>query len=288
MAVLLGCLAGACFGAVNVAVRIGLRRRPDAEVGGLVTALIAFLLVGAVAALSVREDVSAGGLWPFLVAGIVVPGGSQLLWIRAIRDAGASRAAIVMGTSPLLAALLALALLDEPFRVPLALGTLLIVAGGIAIAWERVRPVGFRAAGIVLAAGVAASHASRDNVARLVLVDRDVPPLAAAAALVAGGCAFLLVHFLVARRGRLDLGAVRRAGGAFLPAGILMGLVYITLVSALDRGRVTVVAPLNGTNVLWTVVFSALVIRRLELIGPRVVLAAVLVVAGGAVIGATR
>lgn len=288
MAVLLACLAGACFGAVNVAVRMGLRRYPDAEIGGFVTACIAFALVAAVAALAVREPAGVHELWPFLVAGTIVPGASQILWIRSIRDAGASRAAIVMGSSPLIAALLALAILDEPFRAPLAVGTLLIVAGGTAIAWERVRPAGFKAVGIALAAGTAVLLGARDNVSRLVLLDRDVPPLAAAAALVCGACAFLLVHVLVVRRSDVRPRVLARAAIPFLPAGLLMGLVYVTLISALDRGKVTVVAPLNGTNALWTVLFSALLLRRHELVGPRLVLAAVLVVAGGALIGASR
>jgi uncharacterized membrane protein len=67
-----------------------------------------------------------------------------------------------------------------------------------------------------------------------------------------------------------------------------MGMVYVTLVAALDRGRVTVVAPLNGTNALWTVLFAALVLGRAEAVGRRLVLAAALIVAGGALVGATR
>jgi len=289
MAVLLGCLAGAFFGAVNVAVQVGLRRLPDAELCGLVVALIALAEVSAVAAAVVGPgELDLGEIWPFLLIGTIVPGASQILWVRAIQYAGASRAAIVMGTSPLLAALLALALLDEPFRTPLALGTLLIVAGGIAIAWERSRPVDFKLFGLLLALGVAICLAARDNVVRFAVLDRDPPPLAAATALIAGACVLLLLHFLVVRRSDLRVGKIGRAVVPFLPAGLLMGLVYITLVSALDRGRVTVVAPLNGTNALWTVLFSALVIRRIEMVGPRLVLAALLVVAGGALIGATR
>src|SRR5919108_6074425 len=102
MAVLLGALAGACFGAVNVAVRIGLRRLPDADVAALVTALIALAVVAPVCVVAVGPDgLHLHELWPFLVTGMVVPGASQVLWILSIRDAGASRSAVVMGTSPL-------------------------------------------------------------------------------------------------------------------------------------------------------------------------------------------
>ena len=80
----------------------------------------------------------------------------------------------------------------------------------------------------------------------------------------------------------------RRAFVAFLPAGISLAVAYDALIGAFDRGRVTIVAPLNATQSLWAVVFSFLLIRRTELIGPRVVAATGLVVAGGAVIGVFR
>jgi uncharacterized membrane protein len=67
-----------------------------------------------------------------------------------------------------------------------------------------------------------------------------------------------------------------------------MGLVYIALTAALDRGRVTIVAPLNGTNALWTVLFSVLLLGRSDAVGRRLVIAATLIVAGGALVSATR
>jgi uncharacterized membrane protein len=56
----------------------------------------------------------------------------------------------------------------------------------------------------------------------------------------------------------------------------------------LDRARVTVVAPIVGTGVLWTVVFAAAFLGRSELIGRRLVVVALLVVAGSTLVGATR
>ena len=75
---------------------------------------------------------------------------------------------------------------------------------------------------------------------------------------------------------------------AFAVAGLCLGLAYSALVAGLDRGRVSVVAPLNATQSLWAVVFAALFLGQSEAIGRRVTLAAVLVVAGGALIGIFR
>jgi uncharacterized membrane protein len=92
----------------------------------------------------------------------------------------------------------------------------------------------------------------------------------------------------VARRGRF-LGELARPGLVrFVPAGVLFGLSYVLLFEAYYRGKVTVVSPLVATESLWTVLLSALLLRRSELVGARLVLGALLVVAGGALIGAHR
>jgi len=49
-----------------------------------------------------------------------------------------------------------------------------------------------------------------------------------------------------------------------------------------------VVAPLVATESLWGVGFAAVLLRRSELVGPRLVLGAVLIVAGGVLIGLSR
>ena len=69
---------------------------------------------------------------------------------------------------------------------------------------------------------------------------------------------------------------------------MLFGLSYVCLFEAYFRGRVTVVSPLVATESLWGVALSALLVRRSEGIGRRLVLGAGLIVAGGAVIGAFR
>ena len=97
----------------------------------------------------------------------------------------------------------------------------------------------------------------------------------------------MIAWLVVARRGTIR---ARLAHGvpAFAVAGLCLGLAYAALVAGLDRGRVSVVAPLNATQSLWAVVFAAVFLRQSEAIGRRVVVAAVLVVAGGALIGIFR
>ena len=226
-------------------------------------------------------------MWPFFALGIFVPGASQILYVHAIRLAGASRTGIAIGASPLLAALLALGFLGEPFSIPLAIGTLLIVAAVVALAYERDRPDTFRAVGLAFGLGVAIMIAFRDNIVRRLVGETELPALGRSVALLAGSCVLLLVYLAVTR-GPRGLGELRHSFKPFWPAGIFIAAVYITVILALDRGKVTTVAPLIATNALWTVALAAVFLRRSEAIGARLALAAVLTVAGGALVAVFR
>ena len=279
-AVLLACSSAFLFGAMTVALRLALAR-VDAESGTVLT--IAWALATTLPFVVASGELDLLDAWPFLLAGILGPGASQLLFTLAVRDAGPSRTSVLVGTAPLFSVAIALALLDEPLRAALVLGAVLIVAGGLLLVAERDRPAHFKLVGLAFAAAATVVFAVRDNFVRWLAIDTTVHPALAAAATLAAGGACGLVYLLV--RGR-RLSA--RAVPAFLPAGVLFGLSYVALFEAYFRGRVTVVSPLVATESLWGVVLSALVLHRTELVGRRLVAGAALVVAGGALIGAFR
>jgi drug/metabolite transporter (DMT)-like permease len=283
-AVLFACLAGLFLGALNITMRRGLARVADVDAGSAIIATTAFALVAATS-VAAESDLDAAELWPFFVLGVFVPGLSQLVVVHAVRAAGASRAGILFGMAPLFSALIAIAAFGEPLRWPLAAGTLLVVAGGVALAWEGERPVDFRAYGAALAVAVAAGFGIRDNVARAVTEDVTAEPLAQVTALMLGASIVLLLNLL---RQPSVLPRLRSAFAPYAGSGIVTALGQATLFEALDRGRVTVVAPLAGTGVLWTVVLAALFLGRSELVGRRLLVVALLVVCGGALVAATR
>jgi drug/metabolite transporter (DMT)-like permease len=282
--VLFACAAGVFLGAVNITMRRALARVADVDAGAAVINIGAFVLVAA-AALVAGSDFDAGELWPFLLLGAFVPGVSQLIVVYAVRAAGASRAGILFGMAPLFSALIAIIAFGEPLRWPLVAGTVLIVAGGVALAWEGERPVDYRAYGAALAVGVAVAFGLRDNVARSVSEDVTAGALAQVTALMLGAAIVLGANLL---RQPSALPRLRAASGPFASSAVLTGLGQASLFEALGRARVTVVAPLTGTGVLWTVVLSAIFLGRSELVGRRLVVVALLVVAGGALVGATR
>jgi drug/metabolite transporter (DMT)-like permease len=281
-AVLLALASAVLFGALAVTIRLATRRGADPETGALATTAISLVACGS-AVLVVGGEID--DLWPFVAAGMIAPGASQILFFRAVRDIGPARTTVVVGTAPVVAALIAIVALDEPLRAALVIATVLIVSGGVALAGEPLRPDSFRRVGVVLALAASTLFAARDNVVRELQVDSDVEPLAAAAATLVGGGLVIVAYLLAARRGRVLEGMALHL---WLPSGLLFAASYAALFEAYDRGRVTVVSPLVATESLWGVVLAALVLRRSEMIGRRLVAGALLVVAGSALIGVAR
>ncbi len=287
-AVVFGVLAGVLFGALAVAVRSGLQRGGDTKVGAFVVPFVATLLLLPAAIVSwAVEGVDAGDLWPFALAGVLAPGLSQVFFILAVREAGPSRAAILIGMVPLISVAIALVLLDEPLRPLLLVGTGFVVGGGIVLARERERPEHFRVVGVASALVCAVLFAVRDNVVRWAAKGTHPPPLVGAAVSLAAATIALAGYLLVTRADVRGQG--RLALRAFAPAGVTLAFGYAFLLEAFDRGRVSIVAPLNATQSLWAVLIAALVLgRATEMIGRRLVVAGLLVVAGAAFIGAVR
>jgi drug/metabolite transporter (DMT)-like permease len=286
-AVALACVSALLFGAMSVGLRIGLSRHPGVELATICTVLgaLAVSLVAA-AAEAPSRGVHAGAAWPFLLAGVLQPGIGQLLVTLAIREAGASRASVVFGVAPLISVTIALLFLGEPVSVPLIAGAVLIVAGGVELARERGRPEHLRAIGLLYAFAVTVLFSVRDNLLRWLSRGTDVPPGVAAAAAIIGGMVVILA--VLGPRLRLR-GRVRLYDALpFLGVGVLFGLSYVSLFEAFYRGRVTVVSPLVATESLWGVGLAYLLIRHTELVGRRIAIGAVLVVAGGALIGVFR
>ncbi len=285
-AVLLACASAALFGAMSVAVRIALRQLGDAELGSFAMSSLALVLTAALG-LAVSHGAGLRDAWPFLIAGAIAPGISQVFFVRAVRDAGAARTSVLMGTAPLVAVAIALTILGEPVSAGLIAGGLLIVSGGIALANERVRPEDFRRLGVLFAVAATTLFAVRDNVVRGISTGSDVPPLVAVPVSLLAAVVAVALYLAVTRRGGWACGygaAIR----TFAPAGLIFGLSYVLLFEAYYHGRVSVVAPLVATESLWGVAFAALLLRRSELVGCRLVLGALLIVAGGVLIGVSR
>jgi drug/metabolite transporter (DMT)-like permease len=284
LGVALSLLSAMLFGGMSIALGFAVRRSRDAEVGAFVTAFAGFLVCAAVAAIG-REW--GGRLWPFMLAGLLAPGAAQVLFVLAVREAGPARASVIAGGAPLIAVTIAIIALGEPLRAPLVIGAVLIVAGGVALIAERVRPESFRPIGLVFSFACVVLFATRDNIVRRLASDTTVSPQLAAATTILSGATLMFLYLVVTRRTRL-VADIRREGRPFVLAGALWGASYASLFEAFYRARVSVVSPLVATESLFSVLLAVLLLRRTELVGRHLILGALLVVGGGALIGAFR
>jgi drug/metabolite transporter (DMT)-like permease len=126
---------------------------------------------------------------------------------------------------------------------------------------------------------------ARDNVSRAVIEDVSTDAFAQATAVMLGATLVLVPNLL---RQSSALSRFRTALPAFASSALVTALAQVALFGALDRARVTVTAPLMGTGVLWTVVLAAIFLGRSELVGRRLYVVALLVVAGGTLVAVTR
>ena len=280
-AILLAVASASLFGAMTVALRPALARERSAEAGALATVVVALAVALAVAL--VRADWDLGGLGPFALAGVLGPGLSQTLFTLGVREAGPARASVVVGTAPLFSVAIALVFLREPVVAGVLAGAVVIVAGGVLLVGERDRPVHVRRIGLAFALGCTLVFAGRDNLVRWLSLDAEASPQLAAAVTLATG-ALTIAFWCVLARTRPSL----RRVSLFAPAGLLFGLSYVCLFEAYYRGRVTVVSPLVATESLFGVLFSALFLHRVEVIGLRLALGAALIVGGGVLIAIFR
>jgi drug/metabolite transporter (DMT)-like permease len=283
-AVLLALVSAALFGAMPVAVRFALvPPMVPAAVGALFMQIATFAVLCVAAA--IQGGVTLDGIAPFVLAGAIAPGISNLFITVGIREAGSSRASVAFGMAPLFAVTIAVLVFDERPGALVLFGAVLIVCGGVALALEPERPRHVRRIGIAFALAGAALFALRDNLVRDESLDTEVPSMTAGAAMLASGLVVTSV-FVLARRHRVAWPA--RIVGRWLLPGAFVGLSYIALFEAFYRGTVSVVAPIVATESLFGVLFSALLLRQTERVGPRLVLGAALVVTGGAVIAVFR
>jgi drug/metabolite transporter (DMT)-like permease len=274
---------------MTVALRFGVPAHADAEVCALVMTGIAALVALAAVAIDPGAQPLAHPreLGLFALAGTLAPGLSQVFFTRAVRDAGPSRSSVVVGSAPLFAVAIAITVLGEPAKPPLLAGALLIVLAGVVLASESARPAHVRPVGIAFAVITTLLFSTRDNLVRHFAGEAHTGSVAAAAAALGVAALGMLAYVAVARRSRLRRSVELLSWRPLVLAGLCFGVSYVFLFEAYYRARVSVVSPLVATESLWGVLLSALFLRA-EVVGLRLVLGALLVVAGGVLIGLFR
>ena len=291
MSIALTCLAGMLFAVNATFTRLALdRTRVRTDVAAAATVMTAAAVASVIAIIGgVRlSDLSWAESQGFFVIGAIVPGVAQLTFYAAIRMAGPSRSAIMLGTVTVWSVVLAAIFLNEHWSASVVAGTLLAVVGSALLATEGITKASVSRLGLALAALTALQFAIRDVLARSVTQGSNLDSPAAAAVTLWVGAVVLIGVGVGTAKPREFSKNLRRSMPAMLIPGIAVGLAMPALLAAFERSRVGVVSPLLGaTQTVGAVLLSGLLIGGTE-INRRVVLAVIVTLAGGTLIGVTH
>lgn len=220
----------------------------------------------------------------FALSGLLGTTLARLISNVGVDRLGASINSAGISTRPLFATLLALLVLNETIAASTAagigvlvagLGVLSVSRGGNLSGWSR-RDVAFPLLAALL-------YAASDVVRRFGLTTTPTTALEAVALHETAGLAFLVGYTLA--RGRGDaLVPTPAARRAFLLGGGLFAFAMLLFVEGLRLGPVAIVASLAGTAPLFVILLSYLFLPEVERITRGTIVAAVLIVCGGALI----
>ena len=291
MSIVLTCFAGTLFAVNATFTRLALDRTGiRTDVAAAATVMTATTVASIIAIIGgVRlSDLSWANSQGFFVIGAIVPGVAQLTFYAAIRMAGPSRSAIMLGTVPVWSVVLATIFLKEHWSASVVVGTILAVMGSVLLATEGTTKTSVSRLGLALAALTALQFAIRDVLARSVTQESNLDSSAAAAVTLGVGAVVLIGVAVGTARPREFSKNLRRSMPAMLIPGIAVGLAMPALLAAFERSRVVIVSPLLGaTQTVGAVLLSGLLIGGTE-IDKRLVLAVIVTLAGGTLIGVTR
>ena len=218
------------------------------------------------------------GMLYFLVSGCLQPLLARALFYEGITRMGVSRAGPLRGAEPFFAVAIAVIFLHERPGVAVYAGTVLIVASVWAISWGEERRANWRFMDITFPLGAAVISAISQSLRKQGL--RLLPDPFVATATVTTTSLVLLVAFLLATK-RINLLRVNRSSlWFFVCAAFIAMSAQVSNFIAIGQGELSAIIPLLNTTPLFAVLLSGLFLRAVETLNARLILGAMLMVAG--------
>ena len=266
------------WAADSVLVRFGLRKS-NIFAAMLMSYLVSVTLMWSyLIATTSLEFLSSPAMIYYLISGCMQPLFARALFYQGITRIGVARAGPLRGIEPLFAGAIAVIFFHEQPGWLVFFGTLLIVASLWLISGKQQNDKQWRLVYALLPIGAALISAISQSLRKQALA--IIPDPIVAVAVVTTVSLLLLLGF-VFTTGRSEQLKMKREGFVFfLCAALVASAAQVANFIALARGELSVIIPLLNTTPLFTVIFSALFLRAVETINLRIMLGAVLMVAG--------
>lgn len=270
--------AALCFSIAHIFIRRGLVES-NAMTGSFIslsmTATILWLLFPFFAPFS--------ALWTpvsliFVAAGLFAPGIGRTLSYVGIEKIGVARSVPIANSSPIFASVFAVLFLAEVWVPQNIVGTLLVISGVIILSAARPAQGEWRKLDVIYPLVGAMAFGASAILRKAGLDYGGVPVMAAA--VTAGSAAIFSFALLQFRGGKEALKLSRRSAAWLFTAGLINTAATLSVFYALSHGKVVIVEPLVSSNPVLTLLFTAIFLRDLEAINARVIIGALLTVAG--------
>ena len=215
----------------------------------------------------------------FAVVGLFQPGLTRLLTYKGIETLGVAITDPIRASTPLFSALFAILFLGEAMTVPIFFATIVIIAGIWLLSYrggslQKIRfPYILYPLSASLLAGVS-------QVLRKFGLAAIPHPFLAAAVTATSSFAVSLLIVLISEKRRATFLLNKECLPFYLAAGVAVSLGMVTIYYALDLGKVTVVIPIASTGPLFSLTLSALFLRDVEKVTPKIVIGACLIISG--------
>jgi drug/metabolite transporter (DMT)-like permease len=214
----------------------------------------------------------------FVGVGLLVPGVSRVLSFRGVRVLGSSITSTIVNTTPVFSTLLAIVVLGERPGPVVSAGVLLTVAGLITVSWVGAT-ANYRKIELVFPFLCALIFSLKDITLRWTLGAGGGQPVFSAAIAAATSTIeiFLINRYLYGEKFVLPPFQVTRW---FIWSGLFTGGSFLFMYLAFSLEQVSVVAPLINSYVVFVLLLTPFMARRIESVTWRTVAGAVMVVGG--------
>jgi uncharacterized membrane protein len=278
---LLSLLTAVCYGFSAVLARKGMKGS-NPLTGTILGALVQVVLLSLFILIYPPEAFNWPAFAYFTASGLLASTFGRFLNYESIDRLGVSVSATIIGSSPLFSTLFAIMFIGEGVLLSTLIGTVLVVSG-IAITrsgWDRKNQL--RNTAILLPIAAATFYGASSVVRKVGL---DLLPESALGALVGAGTSLIsFAFYLVATRRLERISLDWESGRYFLVSGVVVTVGWLSMFTALAAGKVSVVTALIGTNPLFSVLLSLVLLRDTERFDLRIALGCLAIVAGAATI----
>ncbi|HEY7554860.1 MAG TPA: EamA family transporter [Candidatus Binatia bacterium] len=270
--------AALCFSIAHILIRRGL-----VESNALTGSFISLAMSAVVSWALVPFFVSPSQVWipavlVFVTAGIFAPGIGRTLSYVGIEKIGVARSVPIANSSPIVASIFAVIFLGESWAPRNIAGTLSVIAGVVILSMVKPAQGPWRKLDVIYPLIGAVAFGASTTLRKLGLGYSNVPIMAAA---VTSGTAAIFSFILLQIKGGKEAFKLTRRSAAWLfAAGIFNTAAMLSVFYALSHGKVVIVEPLVSSNPVLSLLLTSIFLRDVEALSLRVIIGALLTVAG--------